>query len=98
MAHPYNLGGFSVRESSVERALIQAVRRAGGEAFKLVGVVGIPDRLVILPGGRFLLVECKRPGATPRASQKARHEQLRRLGVDVRVVDAPKAAREVVDV
>ena len=55
----------SVRESSVERRLDVLARRHGGLTVKLAaGGAGMPDRLVVLPGGRVWFGEAsRRPGA-----------------------------------
>lgn len=52
-----------MREESVETRLRKAVKARGGLCIKLspVGAVGIPDRLVLLPGGVVVFVECKKP-------------------------------------
>ena len=52
-----------MREESVETHLFRKVKAARGLCIKLspLGVVGIPDRLVLLPGGRLAFVECKKP-------------------------------------
>lgn len=49
------------RESVVEGELVKAVRRAGGLCIKLPAFLyrGIPDRLVLLPGGLVIFVEMK---------------------------------------
>ncbi|MFC5468430.1 VRR-NUC domain-containing protein [Cohnella suwonensis] len=53
-----------MRESQLERRLVREVERIGGIAPKWVspGNNGVPDRIVILPGGRTLYVEMKAPG------------------------------------
>lgn len=53
-----------MRESTLERRLVRLVEELGGEAPKWVspGNSGVPDRLVILPGGRTVYVEMKAPG------------------------------------
>lgn len=50
-------------EKDIERALVEKVRRRGGYCLKWVcpGWAGVPDRIVILPGGKVVFVELKRP-------------------------------------
>jgi hypothetical protein len=76
-------------EKQLERKLTIAVRAAGGIAPKLScpGFAGMPDRLVLLPGGRAGFVEVKRRGERPRPLQEARHGLLRALGFKVYVLD-----------
>ena len=76
-------------ESDVEARLTRLVEKAGGLCLKWVspGRLGVPDRIIIMPGGRILLVELKRPGGKPRASQKAFHAKLAARGVPVHIVD-----------
>lgn len=78
-----------MRENTVERRLITLARRHGGDAFKWTspGLAGMPDRIVMLPGGRLYLVELKRPGSRARPLQQARHARLAALGFPVYVVD-----------
>ena len=82
-------------ERDIERALVRYVKSLGGLCLKFVspGWDGAPDRLCLLPGGKICFVELKRPGAKPRPLQLRRHEQLRRLGFDVRVIDSMEDAR-----
>lgn len=77
------------RESIVEKHLTAAVKAAGGIAYKFVspGRRSVPDRIVLLPGGRIVFVECKAPGKAPRADQLREHERLRALGFTVVVLD-----------
>lgn len=52
------------------------------------GFDGMPDRLLLLPHGRFAFVEVKAPNQKPRPLQLSRHRLLRRLGFRVYVLDA----------
>ena len=78
-----------MREKAIEQKLVSAVRRSGGIAPKLVspGFDGMPDRMVLMPGGRIAFVEVKAPGEKPRPLQLSRHRLLRRLGFRVYVLD-----------
>lgn len=78
------------RENTIEKHLIAEVKKAGGVAYKFVspGRRSVPDRIVLLPGGRLVFVECKAPGKPPRADQLREHERLRALGFSVVVLDS----------
>ena len=56
-------------EKSIENILRQAVEAEGGMCLKWVcpGHKGVPDRMVIFPGGIIAFVELKRPGAKVKA-------------------------------
>lgn len=79
-----------MNEKQIERKLVSAVKVAGGLAPKFVspGYDGMPDRLLLFPGGRMVFVEVKAPGEKPRSLQMARHRMLRKLGFKVYVLDA----------
>ena len=76
-------------EKTLEHKFVTEVKRVGGLALKFLspGFDGVPDRLVLLPGGRLGFVEVKAPGKRPRPLQLARHRLLRRLGFNVYVLD-----------
>ena len=76
-------------EKAIERTLVQAVKARGGICPKFVspGTDGMPDRIVLLPGGHIGFVEVKAPGKKPRPLQLARHSLLRELGYRVYVLD-----------
>ena len=78
-----------MRERTIERKFVQAVRAAGGICPKLTspGTDGMPDRMVLLPGGHIGFVEVKSPGKKSRPLQLARHQQLTQLGFRVYVLD-----------
>ena len=88
-----------MRESSIERRFVTEVKRRGGLAAKFVspGLDGVPDRLVLLPGGKMAFVELKAPGKAFRPLQERRREQLEGLGFRVYVVDGLEQIRTVVD-
>ncbi len=79
-----------IRESTVENNLVKKVKAAGGTAYKFTspGRKAVPDRLVLLPGGRVVFVECKAPGEPPRTDQVREHNRLRALGFKVVVLDS----------
>ena len=87
-----------MREKIIEQHLVKAVKNSGGIAPKLVcpGFDGMPDRLVLLPGGKIGFV-VKAPGKEPRPLQVARHGLLRRLGFKVYVLDAPEQIGGILD-
>ena len=52
-----------MEESKIEKYLKSKVEKLGGECLKFnSGVVGVPDRIVILPGGKITFIELKAPG------------------------------------
>ena len=79
-------------EKQIERKLVQNVEKAGGKAIKLncPGFSGMPDRMVIFPGGRLYFVEMKAPGRKPTPLQTARMLYLEALGFDTRTIDTPE--------
>ncbi|MCI9192001.1 MAG: VRR-NUC domain-containing protein [Acutalibacter muris] len=80
-------------EKTVEQYLRKQVKKAGGLALKLVcpGFTGVPDRLILLPGGQMCFAETKDAGKTPRLRQRRVHDKLRELGFLVFVPDSKAA-------
>lgn len=88
-------------EKSVEQFFKNQVKQRCPDAlclkFVSPGFAGVPDRIVLLPGGRVIFAELKRPGKTPRKLQTYVHGLLRRLGFTVfACVDTKEKALEVV--
>ena len=81
----------TMREKTIEQKLVKAVKASGGVCPKLVspGLDGMPDRMVLMPGGRITFVEVKAPGKEPRPLQLHRIEDLRCLGFRVFILDHP---------
>ena len=86
-------------EKQVEQKLVQAVKAQGGICPKLVspGTDGMPDRMILMPKARIGFVEVKAPGQKPRPLQLKRHEQLRKLGFTVAVLDRPEQISGIIE-
>ena len=67
-------------EKQVENYLKSEIKKRNGECIKLFGIAGLPDRMVLLPGGVIAFVELKRPGERPRPIQKWWLKRLSLLG------------------
>lgn len=72
-------------EKDVESYLRRQVERLGGIALKFTspGNAGVPDRLIIFPGGRIWFVELKDDGQKPRPLQIWQMKRLKKLGCHV---------------
>lgn len=88
-----------MRERAIEEKLRVESQKRGGLSMKFVspGLVGVPDRIVVLPQGRLGFVELKAPGEKPRKIQLRRMEQLRKLGFLVYVLDDKEKIGEILD-
>lgn len=86
-------------EKDVEGYLRKQIEKLGGECYKWVspGNSGVPDRIILLPQGRLIFVETKKPGEKARALQKYFHKHLRKLGFDVRVIDTIEGVDQFID-
>ena len=72
-------------EKEIEKKLTNLVRRHGGLCLKWVcpGWAGVPDRIVLLPGGKVIFVELKRPeGGVISSRQRWWADRLKMLGFD----------------
>ena len=78
-----------MREKEIEKKLALEVKKLGGLAVKFVspGFDGMPDRILLMPGGKMAFVEVKAPGKRSRPLQMARHKLLRGLGFSVFILD-----------
>lgn len=86
-------------EKLIERKLRDRVRQSGGLALKFAspGFDGVPDRLLLFPGGRAAFAEVKTTGKKLRPLQMSRKRQLESLGFNVFVVDRPEQIGGVID-
>lgn len=87
-------------EKEVEKYLIRQVEKIGGKCLKIPATYeeGIPDRLVIIPYGRIVFVEMKRPkGGKLSDVQRYQHKKLRALGCEVYVLKNNKEVDEFIN-
>lgn len=85
-------------EKNTERYLCRMVKALGGECYKWVspGCSGVPDRIVILPGGKIFFVELKSEGRKSTMLQKIRQAELRALDCTVYAdIDTTEKVNEV---
>ena len=78
-------------EKRLERLLKNTVEnKMGGLCVKLLSdfMIGLPDRMCLLPGSRIFFIELKTTGKKPRKIQVHMHQVLRKLGFDVYVIDS----------
>ncbi len=83
-----------MHEKQIEQKLVKYVTDLGGWALKLSspGTSGLPDRLLLMPGGIVAFVEVKAPGKKPRALQQVQMRRLKQLGAPGK---KPRALQQV---
>lgn len=88
-----------MREKTIEAKLVKAVKLMGGLAPKFIspGFDGVPDRLVLLPGGKLAFIELKAPGKVLRPLQVRRKSQLESLGFSVYCIDGVEQIGGILD-
>ena len=88
-----------MREKAIEAKLVQTVKSMGGLAPKFTspGFDGVPDRLVLLPGGKLAFIELKAPGKVLRPLQVRRKRQLEQLGFSVYCIDCIEQIGVILD-
>lgn len=76
-------------EKALEARLRREVEKRGGKAIKLTSQLhrGLPDRMVLMPGGHVWFVELKTTGKRPTKLQASVHRDLRAMGFRVFVID-----------
>lgn len=88
-----------MNEKFIEQKLRNAVKSRGGAALKFVspGVNGVPDRIILMPGGCVAFAELKAPGKKMRPIQERRKKQLESLGFKVYLIDSPEQIGGIID-
>ena len=85
-------------EKLVERKLVEAVKANGGMCIKLLcdNLLGLPDRLVLMPHSKIAFVELKTTGQKPRRIQIFMHNKLKGLGFKVEIIDTVKGVNNFI--
>lgn len=80
-------------EKRNEKKLRETCKKLGGIAVKLysLSLTGLPDRMVLMPGGRIWFVELKSERGKLSAMQNFVHRFLRNLGFKVEVLNSGDA-------
>lgn len=86
-----------MREKDIERWLGERLKELGCLYYKFVSpsTPGVPDRIVILPGGNTIYVEMKTEAGRLSSVQKRQIARMRGRGADVRVVRGADEAKEL---
>jgi hypothetical protein len=81
---------IKISERIIEEYLREEVKKIGGKAYKFIspGNDGVPDRMVVLPGGRISFVELKTIDGKLTVLQQKCINELRKLDFDVRVINS----------
>lgn len=86
-------------EKQMEKKLVTEVKSLGGLCPKFISPSfdGVPDRIVLLPQGKFAFVELKAPNKKLRPLQIKRKKQLEALGFSVYCIDSMEQIGGVLD-
>lgn len=88
-----------MNEKILERKLVSSVKMMGGlcPKFTSPGLDGVPDRIILLPGGHIGFCEIKTTGLKPRSIQMRRKRQFEALGFPVYILDRPEQIGGILD-
>lgn len=86
-----------MKESQIERRLVEGVKRLGGMCLKFVspGTLGVPDRIIITAKGRVIFVELKTETGRLTKIQRYVIGEMQKRGADARVVKGIDEVKEL---
>lgn len=86
-------------EKEIEKFLVREVKKLGGISFKFIspGNAGVPDRIVILPIGKVILVELKTDKGKLTKLQEVQIKKISDLGADARVLRGIEGVKEFIN-
>ena len=81
-------------ESKIERYFGAKITEKRGLFIKFTSptMAGLPDRLLLLPGGKVIFIEFKAPGEVMRPQQLVRKKKLESLGFEVYCIESKETA------
>ncbi len=87
-------------ERELEKRLVEGVKKLGGKAYKFVspGNTGVPDRMIIMPGGHVIFVELKTDTGRLTKLQQRQISVIKRMGCNVLVAYGLAGVIEVLEV
>lgn len=87
-----------VSEKAIEKYLVEQVKAIGGICLKYsnANMVGYPDRVICLHGGKVVWVELKSKGKKPTKMQAIRQAELAGLGHEVYCIDNKNTIDELI--
>lgn len=88
-----------ITEKQIEAYLVKKIKQLGGKAYKFVspGNAGVPDRILVLPGGKIIFAELKRSGGKTTPLQDVQITTLKKLGCDVGIVSSIEEADDCIE-
>lgn len=88
-----------MRERTVEQHLVHGLEKIGVSCIKFIPDLmrGMPDRMVLLPGGRIIWVELKTDTGHLETIQQVRHRELEKAGQIVKVVWSVEEADNLIE-
>lgn len=86
-----------MKESQIERRLVEGVKRLGGMCLKFVSpsTLGVPDRIIITAKGRVIFVELKTETGRLTKIQRYVIGEMQKRGADARVVKGIDEVKEL---
>jgi len=89
----------AISESQLEAKIVAYAKSRGCLAYKFSSPArrGVPDRIVVAPGGRILFLEVKREGQRPTALQEREIRLLREQGCFADWCASIEGAKAIID-
>jgi NADPH-dependent 2,4-dienoyl-CoA reductase/sulfur reductase-like enzyme len=85
-----------MRESTIEQYLIKRIKERGGLCIKLTGLVGLPDRLILLPVRIVIFIETKTATGKLSPLQKWWQKALTNLGFAYLIIRSKEEVNDLI--